>query len=151
MQALTDSLLSAIDIENFLDRQDLRKKEKFTLFGDHNGSLLRLGATGSQIYILKDALISRAWLYICICVDHTDIVAQQLLFQHCTKGSRHFTRLCKSVHPWGRVSEIQSVKEKDPCANWCMHVHAHENCSGTAHIHLAAAVCQAQYAVLSCS
>ena len=93
MQALTDSLLSAIDIENFLDSQDLRKKEKFTLFGNHNGSLLRLGATGSQIYILKDALISRAWLYICICVDHTDIVAQQLLFQHCTKGSRHFTRL----------------------------------------------------------
>jgi hypothetical protein len=25
--------------------------------------------------------------------------------------SRHFTGLCKSVHPWGRVCEIQSIKE----------------------------------------
>ena len=25
--------------------------------------------------------------------------------------SRHFTGLCKSVHPWGHVSEIQSIKE----------------------------------------
>ncbi len=25
--------------------------------------------------------------------------------------SRHFTRLCRSVHPWERVSEIQSIKE----------------------------------------
>ena len=25
--------------------------------------------------------------------------------------SRHFTKLCKSVYPWERVSEIQSIKE----------------------------------------
>ena len=26
---------------------------------------------------------------------------------------RHFTGLCKSVHPWGRVSEIQPIKGTD--------------------------------------
>ena len=29
--------------------------------------------------------------------------------------SRHFTRLCKSVHPWGCVSEIQFIKGTELC------------------------------------
>ncbi len=30
--------------------------------------------------------------------------------------SRHFAGLCKSVHPWRRVSEIQSIKETEFCS-----------------------------------
>jgi len=35
--------------------------------------------------------------------------------------SKHFTGLCKSVHPWGRVSEIQSIKEASCTGNAVKH------------------------------
>jgi len=37
-----------------------------------------------------------------------------MLVRDTSKWSRHFTKLCKSVHPWERVSEIQiqSIKKK---------------------------------------
>ena len=33
--------------------------------------------------------------------------------------SRHFIGLCKSVHPWARVSKIQSIKEALPGCKRC--------------------------------
>jgi len=46
----------------------------------------------------------------CIAQPHTAL-HDCILYLPQYLWSRHFTRLCKSVHPWGRVSEIQSIKE----------------------------------------
>lgn len=36
-----------------------------------------------------------------------------------SQRARHFTKICKSVHPWDRVSEIQSIKDTKKISGHC--------------------------------
>jgi len=62
---------------------------------------------------LRDALNA----FQCIAQPNTALL-ECILYLTYYLRSRHFTGLCKSVHPWGRVSEIQSIKGSLQILRW---------------------------------